>query len=323
MVRTRKPARSEAEIAELRAKRSGAARETEDAAAAGFAGLKYEFNDGLAMSIDEDWSGEGENAIAGLQWAGGVALARFIDNRAHFAAGAWAGRRVLEVGAGVGLTSALAALLGAEVTVTDADPDKALDNIAANVPAETRAARVSVQRLNWRVHEAPADADDATAAPAPPPTPPPPPPPERDPAAAAMPPAALDLAGGDRDDAEERAVLARGPFDVVLAGDCCYCPEAVAPLLQTVWRLCSAETRVYLCGIVGDPSLAAFRANVGRWFHVAHVDPTSAPAAALPEEEPAGVSLRWLMLLTKKMPDATSEGEDVGDPTPSFGADGA
>ena len=78
---------------------------------------------------------------------------------------------------------------------------------------------------------------------------------------------------------------ARGPFDVVLAGDCCYCPEAVAPLLQTVWRLCGTETRVYLCGIVGDPSLAAFRANVGRWFHVARLDETAA-AAVLPEEEP-------------------------------------
>ena len=89
------------------------------------------------------------------------------------------------------------------------------------------------------------------------------------------------------------------------------------PATRVPQSLCGTETRVYLCGIVGDPSLAAFRANVGRWFHVARLDPTAAPAAVLPEEEPAGVSLRWLMLLTKKTPPS------LGAAPPSLGADAA
>jgi len=81
----------------------------------GFDGLRYDFNDGLTLHVQEDWHAD-DDGIAGLQWAGGMRLARFLDEES------WKGKRVLELGAGCGLTSCLLAAKGAIVDCTDAEP---------------------------------------------------------------------------------------------------------------------------------------------------------------------------------------------------------
>lgn len=62
----------------------------------------------------------GPSWVGGLLWRGGAMLARWAD----LCAGPffWRGQRVLEVGAGVGLPSVVAAYHGANVTATDLSP---------------------------------------------------------------------------------------------------------------------------------------------------------------------------------------------------------
>ena len=55
---------------------------------------------------------------------------RYFDTRSVFPPGYFVGKRVVEVGAGCGLTSILLALLGADVTITDMDTGNVLFWIA-------------------------------------------------------------------------------------------------------------------------------------------------------------------------------------------------
>eukprot|EP00927_Polykrikos_kofoidii_P041440 TRINITY_DN35330_c0_g1_i1.p1 TRINITY_DN35330_c0_g1~~TRINITY_DN35330_c0_g1_i1.p1 ORF type:complete len:420 (-),score=39.42 TRINITY_DN35330_c0_g1_i1:71-1330(-) len=55
------------------------------------------------------------DAVGAVLWRGGAALARWADTIPNL----WRGRRVLEIAAGVGLPSAVAAVYGANVTATD------------------------------------------------------------------------------------------------------------------------------------------------------------------------------------------------------------
>lgn len=117
--------RSDAEIRALRAERS--ARKEKKKEECGFAGLSYEFSQGLVLHIEEDWLGEvGDDGIAGLQWAGGVRLARLFDEME------WKGKRCLELGAGCGLTSCVVAALGGSVVCTDAEIAHARATMEAN-----------------------------------------------------------------------------------------------------------------------------------------------------------------------------------------------
>lgn len=58
---------------------------------------------------------------------------RYFDTRSVFSPGYFAGKRVVEVGAGCGLTSVLLALLGADVTITDMDIGNVLFDCIASV----------------------------------------------------------------------------------------------------------------------------------------------------------------------------------------------
>ncbi|KAJ8603863.1 hypothetical protein CTAYLR_000330 [Chrysophaeum taylorii] len=124
-----KARRSPSEIAALRASR--AAKHQEDVE---LGSLEYEFSRGLRVRVEEDWHGDGDgDGIAGLQWAGGVRLARYFDEK--FERGWWVGKRCIELGAGCGLTSCVLAGLGAEVDCTDAEPRHAAAAVAGNSAA--------------------------------------------------------------------------------------------------------------------------------------------------------------------------------------------
>eukprot|EP00752_Nemacystus_decipiens_P008253 g7380.t1 len=111
--------------------------------------LKYSFQEPVGeICITEDWSGEG-NAIAGLQWPGGVVLSRYMDCRQVFPEDHFVGRTVIEVGAGCGLTSIYAVLRGADVTITDMDTDKCVENVDMNLGPRGLAGKAFVRRLEW------------------------------------------------------------------------------------------------------------------------------------------------------------------------------
>jgi len=73
-------------------------------------------------------------------WRSGLALARELDPEAV------RGKRVLELGCGLGVPSIVAARAGAEVQATDADPD-ALALLERN--AEANGARLETALLRW------------------------------------------------------------------------------------------------------------------------------------------------------------------------------
>jgi predicted nicotinamide N-methyase len=77
-----------------------------------------------------------------MLWESAVALARHVTLRDL------TGKRVLELGAGVGLAGIAAARAGATVVQTDYDP-LALDVCARNASANGVAARVTQQHMNW------------------------------------------------------------------------------------------------------------------------------------------------------------------------------
>ncbi|CAM9745881.1 unnamed protein product [Ectocarpus sp. 6 AP-2014] len=111
--------------------------------------LKYSFQEPVGdIHITEDWSGDG-NGLAGLQWPGGVVLSRYMDCRQAFPEDHFVGRRVIEVGAGCGLTSIYTALRGADVTITDMDPAKCADNVDMNLDPRGLSGKASVRRLEW------------------------------------------------------------------------------------------------------------------------------------------------------------------------------
>ena len=243
---------SEAEIAALRAAR---AKKKADEAAdldsidVGSHTLKYSFREHV-VTIEEDWSGEG-SALAGMQWLGGMALARMFDDLRWFPAGSLSGRRVMEVGAGCGLTSILLALLGANVTLTDMDTAKALPNVAANLRDEETKARLTVAEMDWYSPGL-----------------------ERFPQ----------------------------PFEIIVAGDCCYQPAVIEPLLRAMWGMSDASTEIYLCGIVSDFALVAFNEHVNRFFDVERLDQSEPPAPAPPalNSDDPSTRLRAMMRLHRR-----------------------
>ena len=110
-------------------------------------------------------------------WRSGVALARELEGAGL------AGRRVVELGCGLGLPSLVAARAGADVLATDAD-EEALELLERN--ARENVLSLETARIEWRVPE---------------------------------------------------ELVARGPFDLVLAADVLYEPQNVTPLLSLLARL--------------------------------------------------------------------------------------
>jgi len=109
------------------------------------------------------------------------------------------------------------ALLGADVTLTDMDVEKAIPNVEANITCEEVKSRIQIAIMDWL-----------------------------------------------SPDLHRFAV----PFDIIVAGDCCYEPVVIEPLLLTMWNVSCRSTEIYLCGIVGPLALVAFNAVVGKYFDV-------------------------------------------------------
>ena len=150
--------RSEAEVAALRAARAERKTRNDDDAGVQMGALTLEFHDNLKLTVEEDWHCEGGDAIAGLQWAGGVRLARFFDDRDVYPLAFWREKRVLELGAGQGLTSCLLATLGCQrVVCTDADVTHALQTLARN--ADVLPSPPDVVNYSWGAGEPPLLAD--------------------------------------------------------------------------------------------------------------------------------------------------------------------
>jgi predicted nicotinamide N-methyase len=75
-------------------------------------------------------------------------LSKFFENSARFPEHYWTNKRVIEVGSGTGLVGIVAALLGADITLTDLAPQ--LDIIRENVKTNvTDASKVLVTELAW------------------------------------------------------------------------------------------------------------------------------------------------------------------------------
>eukprot|EP00741_Cyanophora_paradoxa_P022103 tig00021434_g21337.t1 len=90
--------------------------------------------------------------IAFAVWNAGTVLGAYLAEMKQRAlretgASAFEGRRVVEVGAGTGITGLACGMLGAHVTLTDRDP--VLPLLRANVEANGLQDRVSAAALNW------------------------------------------------------------------------------------------------------------------------------------------------------------------------------
>uniref|UniRef100_A0A3P9IK45 Protein N-lysine methyltransferase METTL21A n=1 Tax=Oryzias latipes TaxID=8090 RepID=A0A3P9IK45_ORYLA len=95
------------------------------------------------LSLSQDWKKLG---VAAVVWDAAVVMCVYLElGKLELK-----GKRVIELGAGTGLVSIVAALLGAHVTVTDRLP--ALDflsaNVKANLPPDSHNAAV-ISELTW------------------------------------------------------------------------------------------------------------------------------------------------------------------------------
>jgi predicted nicotinamide N-methyase len=147
--------RTQQEIDQIRRER--AQRKTQDVEVQ-MGAMTLEFHDNLRLTVEEDWHCENGDAIAGLQWAGGVRLARFFDDRNVFPPDYWKNKQVLELGAGQGLTSCLLSTLGCKrVVCSDADITHALQTVKSN--ADVLKAKPDVVAYSWGVGAPPIVAD--------------------------------------------------------------------------------------------------------------------------------------------------------------------
>ncbi|XP_066544766.1 protein N-lysine methyltransferase METTL21A [Amia ocellicauda] len=98
---------------------------------------------GRSLRISQDWSRLG---VAAVVWDAAVVLCMYLE-LGHMPL---QGVRAIELGAGTGLVGIVAALLGAQVTITDRQPAMGLlrSNVVANLPPDLQGA-ATVSELTW------------------------------------------------------------------------------------------------------------------------------------------------------------------------------
>ncbi|XP_062236436.1 protein N-lysine methyltransferase METTL21A [Platichthys flesus] len=107
------------------------------------ASAQFEFNS-HRVTVSQDWRRHG---VAAVLWDAAVVLSVYMEQGGELTL---KGKRVIELGAGTGLAGIVAALLGAEVTVTDRA--SALDllstNVKSNLPPGCQGS-ATVSELTW------------------------------------------------------------------------------------------------------------------------------------------------------------------------------
>ncbi|XP_060922914.1 protein N-lysine methyltransferase METTL21A [Limanda limanda] len=96
------------------------------------------------VTVSQDWRTHG---VAAVLWDAAVVLSVFMEQGGALDL---KGKRVIELGAGTGLVGIVAALLGAEVTVTDRAPalDLLSSNVKSNLPPGCEGS-ATVSELTW------------------------------------------------------------------------------------------------------------------------------------------------------------------------------
>ncbi|KAJ1481300.1 putative methyltransferase-domain-containing protein [Baffinella frigidus] len=112
---------------------------------------------GRKIAIKQSFDKNGSRSTGSAVWEGDVVLTKYMQDEPEV----WKGKRVIELGAGTGLASIVAALLGAtEITLTDGDSkvlELAKKNLEANLsPAELAASGLEVAQLRWEAAADPA-----------------------------------------------------------------------------------------------------------------------------------------------------------------------
>ncbi|GAB1598580.1 protein N-lysine methyltransferase METTL21A-like [Argonauta hians] len=97
---------------------------------------------GQQLTISQQWNKLGVTAVV---WDSAIVLSEFLEKHPEFVKN----KSVIELGAGTGLVGIVAALLGGNVTVTE--QQSALENLRANVCANTASYDVSIETklLDW------------------------------------------------------------------------------------------------------------------------------------------------------------------------------
>ncbi|XP_062252450.1 protein-lysine methyltransferase METTL21D [Platichthys flesus] len=111
---------------------------------------EIEKNDGCALKVKQCYLGD----VGCVVWDAAIVLAKYLETKQFHDPSAgvnvWAGRRLLELGAGTGVVGLMAATLGAQVTVTDLEDLQTLlrVNIQEN-KAHISGGSVTAKVLKW------------------------------------------------------------------------------------------------------------------------------------------------------------------------------
>ncbi|KAK2826092.1 hypothetical protein Q5P01_020306 [Channa striata] len=80
---------------------------------------EIEKNDGRSIKVNQCYLGD----VGCVVWDAAIVLSKYLETKQFYdpslGTNIWAGKRVVELGAGTGVVGLMAATLGAQVTVTD------------------------------------------------------------------------------------------------------------------------------------------------------------------------------------------------------------
>ncbi|EOX92732.1 S-adenosyl-L-methionine-dependent methyltransferases superfamily protein [Theobroma cacao] len=210
---------------------------------------------GHSLSILQSPSSLGKPGVTGaVMWDSGVVLGKFLEHAVDLGMLVLQGRKVIELGSGCGLVGCIAALLGAQVVLTDL-PDRLRllkKNVETNLRHGVRGS-AAVKELTW--------GDD----------------PDHD---LIEPPPDYE---GIVVKSSRCALFGRVPYvtcshlllhaSQVLGSDVIYSEGAVVDLLDTLLHLCGTQTTVFLSGeLRNDTVLECFLEAAVKDFAVGRVD---------------------------------------------------